>query len=76
MSEPGRGRAPQGLYDPAFEHDACGVGFVANIRGERSHDVVHKGIRVLDLTRVRAGPKADSPRPRLPPDDSNCFVSW
>ena len=34
----------QGLYDPAFEHDACGVGFVANIRGERSHDVVHKGI--------------------------------
>jgi glutamate synthase (NADPH/NADH) large chain len=38
----------QGLYDPAFEHDACGVGFVANIRGERSHDVVHKGIRVLE----------------------------
>ncbi|HVH05230.1 MAG TPA: glutamate synthase subunit alpha, partial [Myxococcota bacterium] len=39
---------PKGLYDPAFEHDACGVGFVANIRGERSHDVVHKGIRVLE----------------------------
>ena len=38
----------QGLYDPAFEHDACGVGFVANIRGERSHDVIRKGIQVLE----------------------------
>jgi glutamate synthase domain-containing protein 1 len=37
----------QGLYDPANEHDACGVGFVANIRGEKSHDVVAKGIQVL-----------------------------
>jgi glutamate synthase domain-containing protein 2/glutamate synthase domain-containing protein 1/glutamate synthase domain-containing protein 3 len=37
----------QGLYDPAFEHDACGVGFVANIRGQKSHDVVEKGIAVL-----------------------------
>jgi glutamate synthase domain-containing protein 2/glutamate synthase domain-containing protein 1/glutamate synthase domain-containing protein 3 len=38
----------QGLYDEAFEHDACGVGFVANIRGERSHELIHKGIRVLE----------------------------
>jgi glutamate synthase (NADPH) large chain len=37
----------QGLYDPAFERDACGVGFVANIRGEKSHDVVEKGLAVL-----------------------------
>ncbi|MGH7288597.1 MAG: glutamate synthase subunit alpha, partial [Myxococcota bacterium] len=37
----------QGLYDPAFEHDACGVGFVANIAGEASHDVVQRGIQVL-----------------------------
>ena len=37
----------QGLYDPAFERDACGVGFVASIRGEKSHDVVQKGLRVL-----------------------------
>jgi len=37
----------QGLYDPAFERDACGVGFVANIRGDVSHDVVAKGIEVL-----------------------------
>ena len=38
----------QGLYDPAHEHDACGVGFVVNIKGERSHDIVVKGLQVLD----------------------------
>ena len=38
----------QGLYDPALEHDACGVGFLANIRGEKSHAVVHKGIVALE----------------------------
>ena len=43
MQRPGK----QGLYDPANEHDACGVGFVANIEGIRSHDLVHKGIEVL-----------------------------
>jgi glutamate synthase domain-containing protein 2/glutamate synthase domain-containing protein 1/glutamate synthase domain-containing protein 3 len=37
----------RGLYDPANEHDACGVGFVANIRGERSHELVATGIEVL-----------------------------
>ena len=40
-------REKQGLYDPANEHDACGVGFVASIRGEKSHDVVQKGVQVL-----------------------------
>jgi glutamate synthase domain-containing protein 2/glutamate synthase domain-containing protein 1/glutamate synthase domain-containing protein 3 len=39
--------AAQGLYDPANEHDACGLGFVASIRGERSHSIVEKGIEVL-----------------------------
>src|SRR5262245_55976013 len=37
----------QGLYDPRFEHDACGVGFVVNIKGERSHAVVERGLEVL-----------------------------
>ena len=37
----------QGLYDPAQEHDACGIGFVASIRGEKSHDIVSNGIQVL-----------------------------
>jgi glutamate synthase (NADPH/NADH) large chain len=36
-----------GLYDPKYEHDACGVGFVANIKGEASHDIVKKGIDIL-----------------------------
>ena len=40
--------AEQGLYSPAHEHDACGVGFVANIAGEASHPVVRKGLEVLN----------------------------
>jgi glutamate synthase domain-containing protein 2/glutamate synthase domain-containing protein 1/glutamate synthase domain-containing protein 3 len=39
---------PQGLYHPDQEHDACGVGFVVNINGERSHDIVLKGLEVLE----------------------------
>ena len=37
----------QGLYHPRNEHDACGMGFVASIRGEKSHDIIRKGIEVL-----------------------------
>jgi glutamate synthase (NADPH/NADH) large chain len=37
----------QGLYDPAFEHDACGVGFVADVAGRRSHEIVRKGLTAL-----------------------------
>jgi len=37
----------QGLYDPAHEHDACGIGFVASIAGEKSHGIIEKGIQVL-----------------------------
>ncbi|HQL41262.1 MAG TPA: glutamate synthase subunit alpha, partial [Candidatus Omnitrophota bacterium] len=37
----------QGLYDPAHEHDSCGVGFVVNINAERSHLIVERGIEVL-----------------------------
>jgi glutamate synthase domain-containing protein 2/glutamate synthase domain-containing protein 1/glutamate synthase domain-containing protein 3 len=36
-----------GLYDPRFEHDACGVGFVANIKGVASHDIIRKGVDIL-----------------------------
>ena len=39
-----RGR---GLYDPGSEHDACGVGFVVDIKGRRSHEIVHMALRVL-----------------------------
>ena len=37
----------QGLYDPRNEHDACGVGFVANIKGRKSHEVVQSGLQIL-----------------------------
>ena len=37
----------QGLYDPTFEHDACGVGFVANINGKRDHEIIDQGIQIL-----------------------------
>ena len=37
----------QGFYDPAHEHDACGMGFVVNIRGEKTHSILLKGIEVL-----------------------------
>jgi glutamate synthase (NADPH) large chain len=37
----------QGLYDPRFEHDACGIGFVSHIKGHKSHDIIVKGIEVL-----------------------------
>ncbi len=37
----------QGLYDPRHEHDACGIGFVANIKGRQSHDIILKGIQIL-----------------------------
>ena len=38
---------PQGLYDPRNEHDACGIGFVANVSGVKSHDIILKGIEIL-----------------------------
>ena len=38
----------QGLYDPAHEHDACGVGFVANIKGRKSHAIVEQALQVLN----------------------------
>jgi glutamate synthase domain-containing protein 2/glutamate synthase domain-containing protein 1/glutamate synthase domain-containing protein 3 len=38
---------PQGLYDPRFEHDACGVGFVVDIKGRRSHRILEQAIQVL-----------------------------
>jgi glutamate synthase (NADPH/NADH) large chain len=45
---PFRGLPPaQGLYRPEHEHDACGIGFVANIEGRKSHDIVLKGVQIL-----------------------------
>ena len=38
---------PQGLYHPQHEHDACGMGFIVNLRGVKSHEIVRKGIEIL-----------------------------
>ena len=43
MAYPGK----QGLYDPGNEHDACGVGFIANIKGLKTHDIVSRGLEIL-----------------------------
>jgi len=40
-------RVAQGLYDPAFEHDACGVSFVVHMKGLRSHGIVTRGVDAL-----------------------------
>ena len=37
----------QGLYDPRNEHDACGVGFIANIKGRKSHETIARGLEIL-----------------------------
>ena len=37
----------QGLYHPGHEHDACGVGFVVNVKGRRSHAVIEQGLQLL-----------------------------
>ncbi|MEO0061758.1 MAG: Ferredoxin-dependent glutamate synthase 1, partial [Pseudomonadota bacterium] len=39
--------APQGLYDPRNEHDACGVGFIAHIKGQKSHAIVTQALEIL-----------------------------
>jgi glutamate synthase (NADPH) large chain len=41
------GQAPEGLYNPLDERDACGVGFVVHMKGKRSHDIVRKALQVL-----------------------------
>jgi len=50
----------QGLYDPAHEHDACGVGFVAHIKGEKSHAIVQQGLKILENLDHRGAVGADA----------------
>ena len=48
-----------GLYDPSNEHDACGVGFVAHIKGEKSHGIVQQGLKILENLDHRGAVGAD-----------------
>ncbi|MHB1099313.1 MAG: glutamate synthase central domain-containing protein, partial [Burkholderiales bacterium] len=49
----------QGLYDPGFEHDACGVGFIAHIKGIKSHSIVSQGLQILKNLTHRGATGAD-----------------
>ncbi len=49
-----------GLYNPAYEHDACGVGMVVNIHGNKSHELVDNALRVLENMRHRGAEGADN----------------
>jgi glutamate synthase (NADPH/NADH) large chain len=60
----------QGLYDPARERDACGMGFVAQVKGERSHAIVAQGLEILSSLDHRGGVGAD---PTLG-DGAGCLI--
>ena len=60
----------QGLYDPRNEHDACGVGFVANIKGRKSHEVVACGLEILVNLDHRGAVGADP----LVGDGAGCMI--
>src|SRR5215467_430579 len=47
MAETRQEARGEGLYDPRNEHDSCGIGFVANIKGRKSHDIIAGGLQVL-----------------------------
>ncbi|SDJ42559.1 glutamate synthase large subunit [Salimicrobium halophilum] len=51
--------APQGLYHPDFEHEACGIGMIANINGSKSHDIVKNAVTILCNLEHRGGQGAD-----------------
>src|SRR5687767_2060998 len=60
----------QGLYNPAYEHDACGVGFVAHIKGRKSHAIVEQGLSVLKNLSHRGAVGYD---PKLS-DGAGCLI--
>ncbi|MFM2406234.1 MAG: hypothetical protein RL223_4114, partial [Pseudomonadota bacterium] len=55
-----RALAEQGLYDPAREKDACGVGFVAHIKGHKAHSIVAGGLKILENLDHRGAVGADA----------------
>ncbi len=49
----------EGLYNPEFEHDACGVGFIADLNGNKTHEIVRKGIEILENLEHRGASGAE-----------------
>src|SRR4051812_11409487 len=64
--------SPQGpgLYDPRNEHDSCGVGFVVNIKGRKSHDIIRRGLQILVNLDHRGAVGADP----LVGDGAGCMI--
>src|SRR5574343_1296546 len=52
--------AAHGLYDPSNEKDACGVGFVAHIKGQKAHSIVEQGLKILENLDHRGAVGADA----------------
>ncbi len=50
----------KGLYDPSQEHDSCGIGFVAQIKGVKSHNIIHRGLEVLENMSHRGAESSDN----------------
>src|SRR5487761_2668348 len=63
-------RAGPGLYDPRNEHDSCGVGFVVNIKGQKSHDIIRRGLQILVNLDHRGAVGADP----LVGDGAGCLI--
>ncbi|KZL20754.1 Ferredoxin-dependent glutamate synthase 1 [Pseudovibrio axinellae] len=59
VTEKLRTAATEGLYNPAKEHDACGVGFIANLKGAQSHHVVQSGLQIVENLTHRGAVGAD-----------------
>src|ERR1700676_3570005 len=60
----------RGLYDPRNEHDACGVGFVVNIKGRKSHEIIRRGLEILVNLDHRGAVGADP----LVGDGTGCLI--
>ena len=50
----------QGLYDPLNEHDSCGIGFVAHIKGIKSNEIIRRGLEVLKNMDHRGATNSDN----------------
>ena len=49
----------QGLYDPSFEHDNCGIGAIVSVDGSRSHQIVADALKIVERLEHRAGKDAE-----------------
>ena len=53
------GKQAAGMYDPAYEHDNCGIGSVVNIKGIKTHETVENALKIVENLKHRAGKDAE-----------------